>query len=148
MPEPAQAPAPRRARPRSFLAFDYGTRRVGVASGNTLLAQASPLRTLAAEGAARFDAIAALLREWQPDALVVGVPRHPDGAAHDNTARARRFANQLRGRFGLPVHEVDERYTTVEALAAGAADADAAAAALILEQHLRALDTVQDHAAA
>ena len=148
MPEPAPAPAPRPARPQSFLAFDYGTRRVGVASGNTLLAQARPLRTLAAEGAARFDAIAALLREWQPDALVVGVPRHPDGAAHDNTARARRFANQLRGRFGLPVHEVDERYTTVEALAAGAADADAAAAALILEQHLRALDTVQDHAAA
>lgn len=148
MPEPAQAPAPRPARPQSFLAFDYGTRRVGVASGNTLLAQARPLRTLAAEGAARFDAIAALLREWQPDALVVGVPCHPDGAAHDNTARARRFANQLRGRFGLPVHEVDERYTTVEALAAGAADADAAAAALILEQHLRALDTVQDHAAA
>jgi putative Holliday junction resolvase len=148
MPEPAGAPAPRRARLQSFLAFDYGTRRVGVASGNTLLAQARPLRTLAAEGGARFDAIAALLREWQPDALVVGVPCHPDGAAHDNTARARRFANQLRGRFGLPVHEVDERYTTVEALAAGAADADAAAAALILEQHLRALVNVQDHAAA
>ncbi len=124
---------------RSYLAFDYGTRRTGVASGNTLLARATPLKTLVAEGDARFDAIAALLREWQPDALVVGVPRHPDGAEHDNTRRARRFARQLQGRFGLPVHEVDERYSTVEALAEGAraTEVDAAAAALLLEQFLR-----------
>ena len=135
---------------RSFLAFDFGTRRVGVASGNTLLGLAQPLRTIAAEGEARFAAIAALLREWQPDALVVGVPLHPDGAPHEQTRRARRFANQLRGRFGLAVHEVDERYTTTEALAAGASDADAAAAALILEQHLRALaaQPAPEHAAA
>jgi hypothetical protein len=58
------------------------------------------------------------VKEWQPDALVVGVPFHPDGASHDNTARARKFARQLRGRFGLPVYEVDERYSTTEALAA------------------------------
>ena len=69
---------------------------------------------------------------------MVGVPFHPDGAAHDNTHRARRFARQLQGRFGLPVHEVDERYSTTEALAAGARDADAAAAAILLEQYLRA----------
>ena len=75
--------------------------------------------------------------EWQPDALVVGVPTHPDGAAHDNTRRAKSFARQLHGRFRLPVHEVDERYTTVEAMAQGAGDVDAAAAALILEQFLR-----------
>jgi putative holliday junction resolvase len=122
---------------RSLLSFDYGERRVGVATGNTLLGRGSPLRTLAAEGEARFAAIAALLAEWQPDALVVGVPFHPDGAEHDNTRRARRFARQLRGRFGLPVHEVDERYTTVEAAAGGAADVDAASAVLILEQFLR-----------
>ena len=129
------------ARPRvqSFLAFDFGTRRVGVASGNTLLRQATPLKTLAAVGDARFAAIHRLIAEWQPDALVVGVPFHPDGAAHDNTRRAKAFACQLHGRFRLPVHEVDERYTTTEALAAGAADADAAAAALILEQFLRQL---------
>ena len=135
---------------RSFLAFDFGTRRVGVASGNTVLGLAQPLRTIAAEGEARFAAIGALLREWQPDALVVGVPLHPDGAPHEQTRRARRFSNQLRGRFGLTVHEVDERYTTTEALAAGAPDADAAAAALILEQHLRALaaQRAPDHAAA
>ena len=67
----------------------------------------------------------------------MGVPRHPDGAPHDNTRRAQRFARQLAGRYGLPVHEVDERYTTTEAHSMGAADADAAAAVLILEQYLR-----------
>jgi putative Holliday junction resolvase len=143
MPEPAAAAV----RERSFLAFDFGTRRVGVASGNTLLRQARDLKTIAAEGDARFDAIARLIAEWQPDALVVGVPFHPDGAEHDNTRRARRFARQLHGRFRLPVHEVDERYTTTEALAAGARDADAAAAALILEQHLRNLPEDDDAAA-
>jgi putative Holliday junction resolvase len=136
MPELQAAP------PRSFLAFDFGTRRIGVACGNTLLGQAQPMKTLALEGDARFAAIAALVAEWQPDALVVGVPFHPDGAEHDNTRRARRFARQLHGRFGLPVHEVDERYTTTEALAAGARDADAAAAALILDQYLRSPDDV------
>jgi putative Holliday junction resolvase len=132
------AAAPMRRRPAaSFLAFDYGTRRVGVAVGNSMLKQAQPLATVAALGDARFAAIARLVHEWQPDALVVGVPTHPDGAAHDNTRRAKAFARQLHGRFRLPVHEVDERYTTVEAMAHGAADVDAAAAALILEQFLR-----------
>jgi putative Holliday junction resolvase len=111
-----------------------------VATGNTLLRSAQPLKTLQVEGDARFAAIAGLISQWQPCALVVGVPFHPDGAAHENTRRAQRFARQLHGRFRLPVHEVDERYTTTEALAAGAADTDAAAAALILEQFLRSLD--------
>ena len=128
------------SQPASFLCFDFGTRRVGVATGNTLLRSARPLKTLQAEGDARFAAIAGLISQWQPCALVVGVPLHPDGAAHENTRRAQRFARQLHGRFRLPVHEVDERYTTAEALAVGAADADAAAAALILEQFLRSLD--------
>ena len=136
MPDGAVPLAVPLARALSFLAFDYGTRRVGVASGNTVLGHAQALKTVAAEGDARFEAIARLIAEWQPDALVVGVPFHPDGAAHDNTVRARRFARQLHGRFALPVHEVDERYTTVEALAAGAKDADAAAAALILNQFM------------
>lgn len=125
--------------PRSFLAFDFGTRRVGVASGNSLTRRASALRAIAAEGEARFAAIAALISEWQPDALVVGVPFHPDGAPHDNTRRAQRFARQLHGRFGLPVHEVDERYSTTEARSDGARDLDAAAAAIILEQFLNTL---------
>ena len=131
-----EAPRPA-AVPQTLLAFDFGLKRTGAAVGNTLTGSARPLRTIAAEGDARFAAIAALLAEWQPDALVVGVPFHPDGAEHDNTRRARRFARQLRGRFGLPVHEVDERWSTTEALAAGARDADAAAAALLLEQWLR-----------
>ncbi|HSW21559.1 MAG TPA: Holliday junction resolvase RuvX [Burkholderiaceae bacterium] len=127
----------RRRSAQSFLAFDFGTRRVGVAVGNSMLDQARPLTTVSAMGDARLQAIARLVQEWQPDALVVGVPSHPDGAAHDNTRRAKSFARQLHGRFRLPVHEVDERYTSVEAMAQGAVDVDAAAAALILEQFMR-----------
>ncbi|NBQ89830.1 MAG: Holliday junction resolvase RuvX [Betaproteobacteria bacterium] len=121
---------------RSFLAFDYGLKRVGVATGNTVLGTAQPLKTLREMGEARFDAITQLIGQWQPDALVVGVPFHPDGAAHENTRRAQRFARQLQGRTGLPVHEVDERYSTVQARADGAQDLDAAAAAVILQQFL------------
>jgi putative holliday junction resolvase len=134
------ASAPARAPVRCFLAFDFGTRRVGVAVGNSLLRQAQPLQTLAAQGEARFDAIDALVREWQPVELVVGVPFHPDGAEHENTRRARRFGRQLHGRFRLPVNEVDERYSTTEALAEGAGDVDAASAAVILDQYLRGLE--------
>ena len=123
-----------------FLAFDFGTRRVGVASGNTVLGRASALATVDAVGAARFERIGQLIRQWQPDALVVGVPCHPDGAPHHNTVLAQRFARQLQGRFGLPVHPVDERYSTTEALAAGADDVDAASAVVILDQYLRSLD--------
>ena len=123
----------------SFLAFDFGLKRTGVAVGNRLTRSATPQPTIRAEGEARWAPIASRLAEWQPDALVVGVPFHPDGAAHENTRRAQRFARQLRGRFGLPVFEVDERYSTTEAHAQGARDADAAAAAIILEQFLRSL---------
>ena len=137
----ARPSAPLSSSPQSFLAFDFGTRRVGVASGNTLLREASPLTTIAAEGDARFGRIGRLIDEWQPAALVVGVPVHPDGAPHDNTRRAQRFARQLHGRFRLPVHEVDERYTTTEALAGGAKDVDAASAAIILAQFLNSLET-------
>lgn len=122
-----------------FVAFDFGLKRTGVAVGNRLLRNATPQATIRAEGDARWPLVAARLAEWQPDALVVGVPFHPDGAEHENTARARRFARQLRGRFALPVYEVDERYSTTEAHAAGAHDADAGAAAIILEQFLRSL---------
>lgn len=124
---------------QTFLAFDYGLKRTGVASGNVLTRTATPQATIAAEGLARFPLIEARIRQWQPDALIVGVPFHPDGASHDNTVRAQKFARQLRGRFGLQVFEVDERYSTTEALAAGAKDADAASACIILEQFLRSL---------
>ena len=131
------APASASTSPRSFLAFDFGMKRVGVASGNSLTRSATPITTIAATGDARFAAIGKLIVQWQPDALVVGVPYHPDGAPHDNTRRAQAFARQLHGRFKLAVHEVDERYTTTEALSRGAQDIDAASAALILEQFLR-----------
>lgn len=132
----AQVPANQ----QTFLALDFGLKRTGVAVGSRLLRTAQPQGTIQAEGDARFGKIAERLREWQPDALVVGVPFHPDGAAHDNTLRAQKFARQLRGRFGLPVYEVDERYSTTEALAAGAKDADAASACIILEQFLRTIE--------
>lgn len=127
------------ARAQTFLAFDWGERRVGVASGNVVTRTASPLPTIAAQGDARWQRLLAVIAEWRPDALVVGVPWHPDGAAHEQTRRAQRFARQLHGRTGLPVVEVDERYSTTEAHAQGAADADAAAACIILEQFLRSL---------
>ena len=136
MPPPAAA--------LTVLAFDYGTRRVGVACGNTLTRSATPLAAIAVEGDARFAAIGRLVAEWRPDALVVGVPRHPDGTPHDMTRRAERFARQLHGRFGLTVHQVDERYSTTEAhalLGAARGDIDAVSAAVILEQFLNSTST-------
>lgn len=125
---------------QTFLAFDFGAKRTGVAVGNRMLRTATGQPTIRAEASdARLAAAEARVKEWQPDALVVGVPFHPDGASHENTARARKFARALRGRCGKPVYEVDERYSTTEAIASGARDADAAAACVILEQFLRSL---------
>ncbi len=124
---------------QSFLAFDFGIKRTGVAVGNRLMRSAQGLATVKAEGDARWPLIDARVKEWQPDAIVVGVPYYQDGAAHDNTRRAQKFARQLHGRFKVPVFEVDERYSTTEALEMGAKDADAAAACIILEQFLRSL---------
>ncbi|QPF72647.1 Holliday junction resolvase RuvX [Roseateles sp. DAIF2] len=121
----------------TFLAFDFGTKRVGVATGSRFSGSAEALKSIALEGEARFQAIARLIQEWQPEALVIGVPFHPDGAEHEITLRARKFGRQLKSRFRLPVHEVDERYTSVEAESRGARDVDSASAALILEQFLR-----------
>lgn len=137
--QPLSSARPKAVRLQTFLAFDYGVKRTGVASGNILTRTASPQATIAAEGSARFALIEARIKLWQPDALVIGVPFHPDGASHENTVRAQKFARQLRGRFGLQVFEVDERYSTTEALAGGAKDADAASACIILEQFLRSL---------
>lgn len=127
------------ARLQTFLALDFGLKRTGFAVGNRLLRTAQPQGTIAAQGEARLLGIARQIDQWQPDALVLGVPFHPDGAAHENTVRARRFARQLRARFKLPLFEVDERYSTTEALSAGARDVDALAACIILEQFLRSL---------
>ena len=102
----------------TILAFDFGTKRIGVAVGNTLLRSAGPLLTIDEEKTdARFAKIAALLAEWQPGALVVGLPSNDDGTPHELTALCRRFANRLKGRFKLPTILVDERYTSLAASA-------------------------------
>lgn len=100
----------------TLLAFDFGTKRIGVAIGNTISASARPLTTLSGEETdQRFAAIQALLQEWAPVALVVGLPCNDDGTPHEMTRLCRRFANRLKGRFGLPVLLVDERYTSASA---------------------------------
>lgn len=97
----------------TVLGFDFGLKRIGVAVGETLLRQARPLMTIDAEAnTARFAIIERLLGEWQPALLVVGLPLAMDGTEHELSRRCRRFANQLHGRFGLPVRLVDERLTS------------------------------------
>ena len=131
----------------TVLAFDFGTRKIGVAVGDTLVRVAHPLTTIRGEARAhRFAAIDALIAEWQPQAIVVGRPVHADGTPHEVTSQADKFARSLEGRFGLPVLRVDERYTTevaeLELRAAGVHGAaraearDAVAAQLILQSWL------------
>jgi putative Holliday junction resolvase len=100
----------------TILAFDFGTRRIGVAVGNTLTRIAHPLATLdARDAASRLASIAALCNEWRPARLVVGLPVHADGTPHAITARARRFATELGQHFAVPVTLVDERWTSESA---------------------------------
>lgn len=100
----------------TILAFDFGTRRIGVAVGEMMLRTARPLTTISGEAnAARFEAIGRLIAEWQPARLVVGLPLALDGSEHAMTARCRRFANQLQGRYRLPVEFADERLSSVTA---------------------------------
>ena len=128
----------------TLMAFDFGERRIGVAIGNTLTGGARPLAVIAEERReARFARIEALITEWGPDRLVVGLPHYPDGTAHPFAPRCQRFANQLQGRFGLTVALVDERWTS--ALAPGQAPIDAEAAAILLQG---VLDTLSSHATA
>ena len=120
----------------TILGFDFGIKRIGIAVGNTLTGQAQPLAVVKAiDNAARFDQIGKLIAEWRPARLVVGEPRHPDGAEHEMTLRCRRFANQLHGRFDLPVHLVDERYSSAVIQAKRGEIIDAKAAAIILQQY-------------
>ncbi len=100
----------------TFLGLDYGTRRIGVAVGQALTGTASPLAPLTArDGVPDWDALARLIAEWQPAAIVVGVPYNMDGSRQDMTDRAERFSRQLHGRFNLPVHAIDERLSSHEA---------------------------------
>ncbi len=126
----------------TLLAFDYGTKKIGVAIGNTLTRVARPLEILrSVTREQRFSAIAQLLETWQPDRVVVGLPLALNGETQYATLRCRRFANQLHGRFGVLVELVDERGSSVEAqelLGTNAPD-DAVAAAVILQRYLDAL---------
>lgn len=120
----------------TILCFDFGLKRIGVAVGNTLIKQAQPLTIIsAATNDAKFTAIAALMSEWTPALCVVGLPMHPDGAAHEMTLRCRRFANQLHGRFSVDVEVVDERYSSAVIKHQRGERIDAQAAAIILQQY-------------
>jgi putative Holliday junction resolvase len=100
----------------TLLAFDYGEKHIGVAVGQTLTSTANPLETIRVMGARPdWSAITRIVGAWQPDALVVGLPLNMDGSEQKVTRRARRFGEQLLGRFKLPVHLVDERLSTREA---------------------------------
>lgn len=128
----------------TLMAFDFGEKRIGIAIGNLITGGARPLTVVEnARRDARFAAIAALIKEWGPDRLIVGLPVYPDGAAHPFADRCRRFANQLHGRFGLPVSLEDERYTSALAPKPDIM-IDAQAAAVLLQG---VLDTLLAHGA-
>jgi len=140
---------PESSRPKVVLAFDFGRRRIGVACGDTISRSASALRAVPSgpEGP-RWELIGSMLRDWQPDMAVVGLPYNVDGSDSDMTKAARGFAAELARRYSLEVALVDERYSSLEAEArlksaresglrrrrVGKSDVDAAAASVILER--------------
>ena len=121
---------------KTILAFDFGEKRIGVAVGNTITKTAEALKIIQEKNQdEKFKAIETLIQEWQPQLLVVGLPTHPDGEEHEMTQKAKRFGNQLHGRFQKGVVWVDERYTSVSVQYGN----DALAAQLILRQYLDTL---------
>ena len=121
---------------KTILAFDFGEKRIGVAVGNTISKTAQALKIIQGKNQdEKFKAIEALIQEWQPQLLVVGLPTHPDGAEHEMTLKAKRFGNQLHGRYQKEVVWVDERYTSISVQDGN----DALAAQLILQQYLDTL---------
>jgi putative pre-16S rRNA nuclease len=140
---------PESSRPKIILAFDFGRRRIGVACGDTVSRSASALEAVPADAAGpRWPVIASLMREWQPDMAVVGLPYNVDGSDSEQTRAARGFAAELARRYALEVAMVDERYSSLEAGArlrsarqsglrrrrVAKSDVDAAAACVILER--------------
>ncbi len=147
-PQPAP-PGPSKTSPQLVLAFDFGRRRIGVACGDTLSRSASPLAGIANSAAGpRWDILDALLRDWQPALLVVGLPYNVDGSENRMSETARGFADELDRRYSMPVRLIDERYSSLEAETrlksereaglrkrrVAKADVDAAAACVILER--------------
>lgn len=128
---------------QTFLGFDYGAKRIGTAVGQRITGTATALCTLAAHnGTPDWERISALLEEWRPDALVVGLPRHADGTDSEITRAARAFAQQLEGRYRLPVYLMDERLSSQAAArlqqdgTGSSAGIDAVAARIILQDWL------------
>lgn len=130
-----------------ILGFDFGMKRIGVAVGQTITRTAQPLGTIKTnQGAPQWDALNKLVKKWQPDALVVGIPLNMDGTEQRLTQAARHYANQLQNHFKLPVYGMDERLTSVEAKARlfdqggykalKSAEVDSFAAQLILQNWL------------
>lgn len=134
LPEQAQGQAHQQL-VETILAVDFGTKKIGLALGNSLLRVAQPLRTIThRSNDSTFHEIQQFIQAWEITLLVVGLPRHPDGTAHAMTHRCTRFGNQLHGRFQLPVVWIDERYTSATAHDPRG-DIDAQAAVMILEQY-------------
>lgn len=112
MPNPEQAAASA----KTIMCFDYGTSAIGVAVGQLVTRTASPIKGLTAkDGIPNWQQVAALLEEWQPDLLVIGLPLNMDGSISELSQRARKFANRLHGRYGLPITMADERLSSFEA---------------------------------
>lgn len=149
----APEPAPRKradgTAPQLILAFDYGRKRIGAACGDTASRTASPLSAVSSGAAGpRWEAIDALMRDWQPAMIVVGLPYNVDDSESALTAAARRFAREIAERYAVPVELIDERYSSLEAETrlkaareqglrkrrVAKADVDAAAACIILER--------------
>ena len=131
---------------RTFLGFDYGLKRIGVAVGQELTGTATALVTVrATDGKPDWQAISRLIEEWQPDEVVVGLPLNMDGSSSELSKRATRFGNQLHGRYNLRAHFMDERLSSLQAEAelrgqsrkGQAGDVDKVAAKIILESWLR-----------
>ena len=123
----------------TILAFDFGLKRIGVAIGNSMICQAKPLSVITATAnEPKFAAIDSLIKEWGASRIVVGLPSHTDGTEHEMSARCRRFANQVHGRFNLPVELVDERYSSAVIAAKRGEVIDDRAAAIILQQYFDA----------
>lgn len=102
--------------PRTLLAFDYGRRRIGVAVGQELTGSATALETLPArDGQPDWDSVTRLIKEWQPNACVIGLPVNMDGTEHELAPLVRRFGNRLHGRYNLPIYFIDERLSSHEA---------------------------------
>ncbi len=122
------------------LGFDYGTKRIGVAVGNSLTGSAQALDVIHnTRSDQTYQKIQELISEWQPSCLVVGLPLHPDGAEHTMTKRSRSFGQQLAKQFCKPIHFIDERYSSVlieqDSQYQGAVDSHAAG--LLIEQFFR-----------